>query len=351
MVKKVKTSKTLYTRNNEVQTTKIKIINYDAKNFIETEITKPEECIPFKEKTTVSWINVCGLKNIEVIEKICKFYDLHPLIIEDILDTEQRPKIDVFENYIFITMKSNLYDKNTKSLHVEQISLILGKNFVITFQEKPSEVFKPTYDHLLNTQNRIRQLGADYLVYALIDTVVDNYFSIIETFGDVIEEVEEGVITDPTPKTMRAIHTLKREIIYLRKSIWPLREIINNLQRKTSPLISEETDFHFRDVYDHIIQVIDSVETYRDLLAGILDLYVSSISNRMNEIMKVLTIFASIFIPLTFIAGLYGMNFNTAKSPLNMPELNWYFGYPLALGIMAIVAIIMLIFFKKKKWL
>jgi magnesium transporter len=359
MAKQVKTSKNfkkipgipIYIGNNEIQTTKIKIINYDAKNITETEITKPEECIPFKGKTTVSWINICGLKNIDMIEKICKLYDLHPLIIEDILDTEQRPKIDVFENYIFITMKLNLYDKDTKSLRIEQISLILGNNFVITFQEKPSDVFKPAHERLLNSQNRIRQLGADYLAYALIDTVVDNYFHIIEAIGDVIEDVEENVITDPTPKTMRAIHTLKREIIYLRKSVWPLREIINNLQRKTSSLISEETDFHFRDVYDHIIQVIDSVETYRDLLAGILDLYVSGISNRMNEIMKVLTIFAAIFIPLTFIAGLYGMNFNHAKSPFNMPELNWYFGYPFALGIMAIVAIVMLIFFRKKKWL
>ncbi len=267
------------------------------------------------------------------------------------MDTEQRPKIDVFEDYIFISMKLNLYDKNTKLLSIEQISLILGDNFVITFQEKPSEVFRSIYGRLLNSQNRIRRLGADYLAYTLIDAVVDNYFYVIETIGDVIEDIEENVIVNPTPATMHAMHTLKREIIFFRKSVWPLREIINNLQRKISPLISEETEFHFRDVYDHIIQVIDSVETYRDLLAGILDLYVSSISNRMNEIMKVLTIFATIFIPLTFIAGLYGMNFNPAKSPFNMPELNWYFGYPFALGIMAIVAIIMLIFFKKKKWL
>ncbi|KPJ67294.1 MAG: magnesium transporter [Coxiella sp. DG_40] len=357
MAKKVKTLKNfektfeVNVENKETQTTKIKIINYDTKNLTETEITKPEEYILPKAKPTVSWINICGLHNIDMIKKICKSHDLHPLIIEDILDTTQRSKIDVFENYIFITMKLNLYDKNIKSLLIEQISLILGKNFVITFQEKPSEVFKPVYERLLNAQNKIRQMSADYLAYALIDTVVDNYFHIIEAIGDVIEDIEECVITDPTPKTMRAIHTLKREIIYLRKSVWPLREIINNLQRKTCPLISEETEFHFRDVYDHTIQVIDSVETYRDLLAGILDLYVSSISNRMNEIMKVLTIFAAIFIPLTFIAGLYGMNFNTAKSPFNMPELNWYFGYPLALGIMAIVAIIMLIFFKKRKWL
>jgi len=341
----------IYIGNNEIQTTKIKIINYDTKNITETKITKPEECIPFKRKTTVSWINICGLRNIDMIEKICKSYNLHPLIIEDILDTEQRPKIDVFENYIFISMKLNLYDKNTKSLRVEQISLILGNNFVITFQEKPSDVFKPIHERLLNSKNKIRKLSADYLAYTIIDTVVDNYFYVIEAIGDVIEDIEENVIVGPTPETMRMIHTLKREIIFLRKSVWPLREIINNLQRKISPLISEETEFHFRDVYDHIIQVIDSVETYRDLLAGILDLYVSSISNRMNETMKVLTIFATIFIPLTFIAGLYGMNFNHAKSPFNMPELNWYFGYPFALGIMAIVAIVMLIFFKKKKWL
>ncbi len=357
MAKKAKISKNLEktsginVENKDAHATKIKIINYNAKNITEIEITKPEECIPFKEKTTMSWINICGLGNIDMIEKICKFYDLHPLIIEDILDTEQRPKIDVFEDYIFISMKLNLYDKNTKLLSIEQISLILGDNFVITFQEKPSEVFRSIYGRLLNSQNRIRRLGADYLAYTLIDAVVDNYFYVIETIGDVIEDIEENVIVNPTPATMHAMHTLKREIIFFRKSVWPLREIINNLQRKISPLISEETEFHFRDVYDHIIQVIDSVETYRDLLAGILDLYVSSISNRMNEIMKVLTIFATIFIPLTFIAGLYGMNFNPAKSPFNMPELNWYFGYPFALGIMAIVAIIMLIFFKKKKWL
>ena len=226
----------------------------------------------------------------------------------------------------------------------------MGENFVITFQERPGDVFESIRARLHNAHSKIRRFGADYLAHALIDVTVDSYFSIIETIGDLVSEIEENIVSDPGKGNMQKIHMLKREIIFLRKSVWPIREIVSGLQRKTTPLIKEETLIYLKDVYDHTIQVIDTIETYRDILGGMLDLYISSVSNRMNEIMKVLTIFASIFIPLTFITGLYGMNFNPEISPFNMPELDWHFGYFFALGLMGLIALIMLIYFKRKNW-
>jgi magnesium transporter len=259
--------------------------------------------------------------------------------------------MDVFDEHLFISMKMHSYNGEAGEINSEQISLVFGQNFLLTFQERPGDVFDPVRNRLRGGKGRIRKNGSDYLCHALIDSIVDNYFKVLEGIGEEIESMDEELVTNPTPETLHKIHFLKREMIFLRKSIWPLREIIGGLEREETELIKESTNIYLRDLYDHTIQVIDTVETFRDMISGMLDIYLSSISNRMNEIMKVLTIFAVIFIPLTFIAGIYGMNFDPGKSPLNMPELGWYYGYPFALGLMAVVGIAMLFYFRRKRWL
>jgi magnesium transporter len=329
----------------KVELAKISILDYDENQFEEKEAKTVEECFPFKDKPTTTWINIDGLHQVDIIEKIGKNFDFHPLLLEDILNTEQRPKIEAFENHIYIVLKMLYYDERTNEISSEQISIIFGQNFVISFQEKVGDVFDPIRDRIRTGKGRIRKMGADYLAYSLMDAIVDNYFIILEKIGEDIEVVEESMMANPTPKTLHAIHRLKRKMISLRKSVWPLREVVNALERSESPLIQNPTRIYLKDVYDHTIQVIDTVETYRDVLSGMLDVYLSSISNKMNEIMKVLTIIATIFIPLTFIAGVYGMNFE------NMPELKWRWGYPGIWSIMLIIGISMLLYFRKKKWL
>ena len=329
---------------------RITVIDYNADSFEMKEMERVEECFPFKEKPTVTWINVDGLHDVTVIQELGKCYGWHPLIVEDILNTHQRTKMDVFDDYIFISLKMLTYNSEAKTLAAEQLSLLAGDNYVITFQEKKGDIFDPLRNRIENSKGRIRKVWADYLAYALLDSIVDNYFRVLESIGEVIEEMEEELVTNPMPDTLQRMHDLKKEMIYLRKSVWPLREIISGLQREETPLIKEATNIYIRDLYDHTIQVIDTVETFRDMISGMLDVYLSSVSNKMNEVMKVLTIFAAIFIPLTFIAGIYGMNFNPEKSPFNMPELNWYLGYPIAIGLMVAVGSVMLFYFKKKKW-
>ena len=330
---------------------RITVIDYDTEHLEVKELDNVEECCPFKEKLTVTWINIDGLHEITVIQELGNCYGWHPLIVEDILNTNQRTKMDIFDDHIFISLKMLTYNSGEKSLGVEQLSLIMGETYVITFQEIQGDIFDPVRKRIENSKGKIRKMGADYLAYAIVDAVVDNYFKVLENIADEIEDMEEELVTNPSPDTLQRIHDLKREMIFLRKSVWPLREIINGLQREETPLIKESTNIYLRDLYDHTISVIDTVETFRDMISGMLDVYLSSISNRMNEVMKVLTIFAVIFIPLTFIAGIYGMNFNPEKSPFNMPELNWYFGYPFALSLMVIVGIVMLFYFKRKNWM
>ncbi|MHC4654444.1 MAG: magnesium/cobalt transporter CorA [Planctomycetota bacterium] len=326
-------------------------LDYDEQNFEEKQVAKIEECFSFKTTPTLTWINIDGLHDVKLIEKLGKQFELHPLILEDILNTGQRPKLEDFDKYIFIVLKMLSYDDEKESIEAEQVSLVLGKNFVISFQERIGDVFQQIRDRIRNAKGRIRKMGPDYLCYALIDAIVDNYFAILEKVGEKIESMEEELIADPSEKTLHEIHKLKREMISLRKSVWPLREMISGLQRIESSLVNESTGVYFRDVYDHTIQVIDIVESFRDMISGMLDIYLSSISNKMNTVMKVLTIIATIFIPLTFIAGIYGMNFNPEKSPFNMPELNWYWGYPAVGLVMVAVVVIMLIYFRRKKWL
>ncbi len=328
----------------KVEEVKITIIDYDETHFQEKEAKTIEECFIFKDKPTVTWINVEGIHQVEILEKLGECYGFHPLILEDILNTDQRPKTEDFGDYLYIVLKM-LYPNNSEVV-TEQISLILGPNFVISFQEGlKGDVFDPLRERIRTAKGKIRQLGADYLAYSLIDSIVDHYFIILEKLGENIEFLEEKLITSPTPETLQTIHNLKREMIFLRKSVWPLREVISGLERGESFLIKESTRLYLRDVYDHTIQVIDNVETFRDMLSGMLDIYLSSVSNRLNAVMKVLTIIATIFMPLTFLAGLYGMNFKY------MPELSWPWGYPLALFIMLAIAVSMLIYFKNKKWL
>jgi magnesium transporter len=326
--------------------TRITLLDYDEQRVLEKELPVVDECLLFKEKESVTWINVTGLHQVETLERLNDCFGLHPLVLEDILNTDQRPKMEDFGDYLYIVLRMlDLDKKNENAIVSEQISLILGKNFVLTFQEMEGDLFDPLRERIRNGKGRLRKMGPDYLVHALLDAIVDQYFVVLENLGERIEFLEEELVSRPTPSTLHLLHLLKREMIFLRKSVWPLREVIGTLERGESPLIKASTDLYLRDIYDHTIQVIDNVETFRDMLSGMLDIYLSSISNRMNEIMKVLTIISTIFIPLTFIVGLYGMNFK------HMPELEWPWGYPAVLLLMLGVTVFMLFYFRRKKWL
>jgi len=324
---------------------RISLIDYDEAQFQEKEAATVEECFPFKDKPSVTWININGVYQVEVIEKIGAHFGIHPLVLEDIMHTVQRPKMEDFEDYIFVVVKMIYYDEKDNEIKAEQFSIILGPNFVISFQEKEGDIFNPIRDRIKKARGRIRKMKSDYLAYTLLDTIVDHYFIVLEKLGEKIEGMEEELVTKPTPETLQSIHNLKRELIFLRKSIWPLREVVNVLERGESSLIDESTGIYLRDVYDHTIQVVDTVETFRDMVSGMLDIYLSSISNKMNEVMKVLTIIATIFIPLTFVAGLYGMNFKY------IPELEWRWGYFAALFVMVMIGFGMVMYFRNKKWL
>jgi len=323
------------------------ISDYTESTFQERQIETLDECIVFRESPSVTWINVDATHRVEIVQKLGDCFGIHPLIQEDILNTEQRPKLEDFGDYLYVVLKMLSVNGNGDGMLAEQVSLILGANFVISFQEegKEGDLFEVVRERLRSGKGKLRKMGADYLLYALLDAIVDGYFVILERLGERIEVLEEELLANPTQLTLQNIHTLKREMIFLRKSVWPLREVISGLQRGESQLISETTGPYLRDVYDHTIQVIDAVESFRDMLAGMLDIYLSSISNRLNEVMKVLTIIATIFIPLTFIVGVYGMNFKS------MPELEWRWGYPAVWLVMFVMAGLMLVFFRRKRWL
>lgn len=324
---------------------RITIFDYDEASFEEKEVKTIEEAFPYRDKQTVTWINIDGIHNLDLIQKVGEHFDLHSLILEDIVNTSQRPKIEDFGDYIFIVLKMLYQNEGNSRIKEEQVSIILGSNFVISFQEQEGDIFNSIRERIRTGKGRIRKMKSDYLAYTLIDSIVDGYFVILEKLGENTESLEDEVITRPKTKTSQKVHSLKREMLSLRKSIWPLREVISNMQRSESPLIHKTTGIYLRDVYDHTIQVIDSIETFRDMLSGMLEIYLSSISNRMNEVMKVLTIIATIFIPLTFITGIYGMNFRF------MPELGLRWGYPGVLFVMFCVAVWMILYFKRKKWL
>jgi magnesium transporter len=329
----------------KAETLKITIMDYDEAHFQERETKTVEECFAFKNTPGITWINIDGLHQIDVLEKLGECYGFHPLVLEDILNTDQRPKMEDYGDYLYIVLRMLSYKDQGTEIETEQVSLILGENFVFSFQEKEGDSFDPIRQRIRNNKGRIRKMGADYLAYALIDLIVDNYFIIMEKLGETIEFLEEELVTRPVPETLRTIHQLKRELIFLRKAVWPLREVIGSLQRGELTLIQETSRVYLRDVYDHTIQVIDTIETFRDMISGMLDIYLSSVSNRLNSVMKVLTIIATIFMPLTFLAGIYGMNFK------NFPELEWRWSYPFFWLVAALITISMLLYFKKKKWL
>ena len=335
----------MYTGEKKGEKIIIHVIDYDETNFLETELSAAEACIPYKNKPTVTWINVDGVHNVPVLEKLGDCFGLHRLVMEDILNTDQRPKMEDFGEYLYIVLKMLSNGKNGEIV-TEQISIVVGSNFVLSFQEGvEGDVFNLIRERLRNGKGRIRKMSADYLTYSLLDAVVDNYFVILEKFGDKIELLEAELIESPTQKTVQRIYQLKREMIFLHNAVWPLREVVSTLGKHESPIIREATVPYFRDVYDHVIHVIDSVDIYREMISSMLDMYLSSVSNRLNEVMKVLTAISLTFMPLTFIVGLYGMNFKY------MPELEWRYGYFLTLFVMLGIGVFMFFYFKRKKWL
>ncbi|TFH75699.1 magnesium/cobalt transporter CorA [Gammaproteobacteria bacterium LSUCC0112] len=324
--------------------TDIHYIRYDEHAVHEQEITDVSECAHEKQAHQTGWINIDGLQNPDIIRSIGERFSIHPLVQEDILNTDHRPKIEVHDDYLYIVIKVLSFNESTQSLHNEQVSLIVGDNYLLSFCEQPGTVFDGVRNRL-RTGRKIRELGPDYLAYALIDAVVDNYFLLLEKFGDVIEDLEDELMQTPGARTLNRVQHFKREMLLLRKAIWPMREVLSSLSRDESVILSSDIRLYLRDVYDHSIHIIDNMETLRELLAGMLDLYVSSSSQRLNETMKTLTLFASIFMPLTFIAGVYGMNFEF------MPELHWRWGYPLIMLIMAGTGAGLLYYFRRRHWL
>lgn len=331
--------------NQKLGKAKITISHYSEQHYQEWTGEDLEECTLLNQAEGRIWINIQGPLHIKLIEQLTKQYKIHPLTIEDITNSSQRPKVEEFENYEFVALKLLTLSQNHTSFSVSQVNLLLGKDFLVSFQEDDTAIFSPIYERIRSTPHqRMREQGSDYLFYRLIDSIIDNYFIVLETLGNQIDEVEESIIANPKPQSTRSIYRLKRRILLLRKVIWPAREVISHLLQTEEKFITPFTRIYLRDVYDHVVQAIDSVETFRDMLSNMLDIYLSSLTNRMNEVMKTLTIIATIFIPMTFIASLYGMNFK-------IPELQWQYGYYYALGLMAIIAIVMLIYFRQRKWI
>lgn len=335
-----------YTGDQTQGTPVITVITYSANEFNEVSGQHLDTCLsndPSYKGTT--WINVEGLHDIELIKSLAKRYNLHPLTIEDILNVAQRPKVEEFKHYLFITLKVLLKGRDNSFL-IKQVSIILGKNFILTFQESDTTLFDNIRVKLRSqTSQTLRKEGGDYLMYRLIDAIVDDYFVTLENIGDQIEKTEETIIASPTPQNARIIYKLKRQMLLLRKAIWPMRELLSHLTHSENNLISKFTNIYMRDVYDHSVQAIDTLETFRDMLSNMLDMYLSSVTNRMSEIMKTLTIITTIFIPITAIASIYGMNFET------LPGLRSKWGYLIALFVMAVIAASMLIYFRRKKWI
>ena len=324
---------------------KLEVTDYNKVNYDRFIFDNVESAFNFENEENNTWINVDGLSNTAEIEKLGKYYKLHPLIIEDIVNTNQRPKIDEYQDYLYIVAKM-LYHKEDGILEHEHISIVVGKDYLITFQEADGDVFDAVRERLTNSKGRLRNSGPDYLMFALLDAIIDNYFVVIEEISDKIETLEEQLfIAQPSDDITFEIQELKRTVLRIRRAVFPLREVISRLEKIDNSLIQEKTVNYIRDLYDHIIQVSENIEIYREMTWGLMDMYMTTISNKMNEVMKVLTIMASIFIPLTFIAGIYGMNFD------NIPELHYKYSYYILWGVMILLFVMMILYFKRKKWL
>jgi magnesium transporter len=329
----------------------IVLIDYNAEEAIRHELENPEEIAPYLDSVSVSWVDVKGLGSEEILQRIGTVFQLHPLVLEDVVNVPQRPKVEEHGNQLLIVARMVTLHDDHRTFESEQVSFVLGKYYLLTVQEEPRyDSFGPIRERIRTAKGSIRRSGPDYLAYALLDSIIDGFFPVLEVYGEQLEELEDEVVANPTPQTLQKIHDIKRELLTLRRAIWPQRDAINTLIRDGSDLITNDVRIYLRDCYDHAIQVLDMVETYREIASSLMDVYLSSVGNRMNEIMKFLTVMSSIFIPLTFIAGVYGMNFNSEKSPYNMPELNAQWGYPLCLGVMGGIAIALVFFFWRKGW-
>jgi magnesium transporter len=335
----------VHTGPRKVEQVRITFLDYDAGELREREAASLAEVLPFRDSPTVTWVNVDGLHDVELIRSVGEHFEIHSLVLEDILSLGQRPKVEEAEDYLYVVLQMMGWNAEAHHVEEEQLSLVIGRNWVFTFQERVGDYFEPVRERLRQGKGKIRSRGADYLGYALIDAVVDHYFQVLEGIGTVTEALELEVLDDPSQRTMERLHHLKRELLVVRRAVWPVRDLTNGLVRSESSLIHPTTKVFLRDVYDHTVQIIDSVEGLRDVISGMIDLYLSSVSHRTNEVMKVLTIVGSIFIPLTFLAGIYGMNFDY------MPELDERWAYPALWGVMLVVAGGLVAFFRRKGWL
>lgn len=335
----------IYTGEKESQNLFIEAFDFTLESLEEKQFKNVEDVFKYKLSKSVTWININGLNHVEAIEKLGNHYNLHPLTLEDIVNISQRPKIEEYDDYLFVVLKMLYYDAD-ENIVSEQVSFILGENYVLTFQESDIDVFDGLRERIRHGKGRIRGLGSDYLLYALIDAVTDHYFIIIETMGNKIEDLEDNLFNGFTKDEISVqIQNLKREVLRIRRNIFPLREIINKIEKTESTLIKDKTLHFFRDIYDNVIQISENIDIYREMIWGLMDMYMTTISNKMNEVMKVLTIMATIFIPLTFIAGIYGMNFD------NIPELHYEYSYYILWGVMIVLFLGMIYYFKRKKWL
>jgi magnesium transporter len=309
------------------------------------EKTAIDAIVPPDEGTYLLWHDIRGLQNVPLIEQLGKQYNIHPLALEDVLNTQQRPKLEDYEDALFVVAQALSFDEKTQEVQTEQVAIYAGEGFLVSFQEKPNDTFLTVRDRILNGNGRIRKRRSDYLLYALLDTVVDQYYAVLDKLEEVIEVQEREILDNPTDSNKTSLYKLKLEIMALRKTIYPLRDAVSALSRTDNPLVQDSTRIFIRDLYDHIVQIMDTVDNWRDLLNGLFDLYLSNLSMRMNNVMRVLTIISTIFIPLTFIVGVYGMNFD------NMPELHWHYGYFIIMGFMFLLGLFLLYLFKRKRWL
>ena len=332
--------------------TKIVLIDYSRDHYHYATNVTPNECTAHLDSTSVSWVDVGGLGDRMTLEQIAQVFDLHPLLLENVVNVPQRPKLEDHQHQLVIITQMVNFDAKGRGIWLEQVSFVLGENYLLTIQEEPQkDCFMPVRDRLSKSRGIIREQKADYLTYALWDTIIDCYFPALEAYGEKIEELEELVLENPSRATLAQIYQIRRELIALRRAVWPQREALNILIRDGHPLVNDRVLPYFKDCYDHTVQIIDTIEVYRELVSGLMDIYLSAVSNRMNEVMKLLAVISTVFIPLTFVAGIYGMNFNTQASPWNMPELNWYWGYPLCLGIMLAIALGLIAYFWRLGWL
>ena len=328
---------------------RIHVIAFGEDAVDEAEVDGVDALRDHLGRRPVTWINVAGIGDADAIQAMGDVFGLHRLALEDVMNVHQRAKVEEYPDHLFIVLR--MAQVANGAVETEQLSIFLGRDYVLTFQERRGDCLDPVRQRLRAGRGRISAPGSDYLAYALIDAVVDHYFPVLEHYGERLEALENAVVHEPEPDTLTAIHQIKRELLALRRGIWPLREAISSLLRDPVAVVTDETRLYLRDCYDHTIQVIDLLENYREIASGLLDVYLSSISNRMNDVMRVLTVIATIFIPLTFIAGIYGTNFDTAASPWNLPELHWYWGYPFMLGVMLVIVLGLLAFFRRKGWL